>query len=151
MKTTYRRNTHILTKLIERAKICLQDKDGCWDWTAGKDRCGYGRIWHENRNRTAHTVAYEVFVGVIPKDMHVRHSCDNPLCINPSHFLLGTHTDNMHDKATRKRVSGQRNPNAKYSDEARELARTWKGSPSELAKQTGMSASYICNLRKGHA
>jgi len=33
----------------------------------------------------------------------VRHSCDEPLCINPSHLLEGTHSDNTQDMLARNR------------------------------------------------
>ena len=144
MRTPYLKNVPILDKLIQRYK----SNGSCWEWTAGKDVNGYGRIWYNGENQTAHTVAYSVFVGPIPNGMHLRHSCDNPCCINPAHLELGTHADNMKDKSVRRRIHGEKNPNAKYSDEQRELARNWKGSPKELSEQTGMSAAYICNLRK---
>ena len=106
MRAKYRRNVPILDKLIER----YISRNGCWEWTAGTDGCGYGRIWFNNKNQTAHTVAYSVFVGPIPDGQHVLHSCDNPKCINPSHLSLGTHLDNMRHKAERGRVSGDKNP-----------------------------------------
>lgn len=33
----------------------------------------------------------------------VRHTCDNPRCINPEHLLLGTWADNNRDRAERVR------------------------------------------------
>lgn len=97
--TIYRRHYPIKQKLEERC-----DKtDTCWNWTAAKDSCGYGRIWHNEKNSTAHTVSYSVFRGEIPEGKHVLHSCDNPSCINPEHLWLGTHADNMADKARKKR------------------------------------------------
>ena len=107
--TTYRRNYPTASKLIERMEHTLS----CWFWTAGKDRCGYGRIWHNGENRTAHTVAYETWVLPIPKGMHVLHTCDNPSCINPAHLWLGTHEDNMADKAAKKRYPPH-GPNGKF-------------------------------------
>ncbi|WP_369604177.1 HNH endonuclease [Nocardia nova] len=54
--------------------------------------------------RLAHDVAWEVHHGrPLPDGMLIRHSCDNPLCVNPSHLLLGTHSDNMQDKVDRDR------------------------------------------------
>jgi hypothetical protein len=109
MRAKYCRNVPILEKLIARYKT----NGPCWEWTAAKDRCGYGRIWHNNTNQTAHTVAYTTFVGSIPDGRHVLHSCDNPSCINPDHLSLGTHADNMRDKSIRGRISGDKNPMSK--------------------------------------
>jgi hypothetical protein len=55
--------------------------------------------------RKAYRVAYEVFVGPIPRGKFVRHTCDNPACINPAHLLPGTHADNMRDMAERGRAA----------------------------------------------
>lgn len=142
--TVYRRNTPISDKLIERH----EKVEACWNWTSALDKNGYGRIWFKDKNQTAHTVAYTVFVGSIPSGLHVRHTCDNPRCINPEHLILGTHVDNMRDKAQRKRVHGNRNPSAKFSDEQRHLARTLSGRVKDIASFLGMSACYVCTLRK---
>lgn len=117
MKTPYRRNTPILDKLIERYQV----KDSCWEWTAAKDTCGYGRVWYQGKNCTAHTVAYSVFVGEIPQGKHVLHSCDNQSCINPEHLSLGDHQENMRHKSIRGRVSGERNPMSKKRRSLRKL------------------------------
>jgi hypothetical protein len=145
MRAKYRKNMSIKDKLSERFTI---KQDGCWEWLAGKDKNGYGRIWHNNQNSTAHTVAYSIFVGPIPDGLHIRHSCDNPSCINPDHLELGSHADNMKDKSIRERVHGEKNPNAKYTDEVRAMAKQWTGTLKEFTSLTGMSGPYLSTLRK---
>ena len=36
----------------------------------------------------------------------MRHKCDNPPCVRPSHLLLGTHADNAMDASMRGRAGG---------------------------------------------
>lgn len=37
------------------------------------------------------------------KGFVIRHTCDNPRCINPKHLLIGTQADNIRDMDTRGR------------------------------------------------
>jgi len=59
--------------------------------------------------------------------MVVRHTCDNPSCIEPSHLLIGTTTDNNRDRQARGRSSdrrGEKCPTAKLTwPEVREIRR----------------------------
>lgn len=41
----------------------------------------------------------------IPLGFVVRHTCDTPTCINPDHLIIGTHQDNMNDRAARGRTA----------------------------------------------
>ncbi len=47
---------------------------------------------------TAHKLSLEGIDGKV-----VRHTCDNPRCINPNHLLLGSRADNNRDRADRGR------------------------------------------------
>lgn len=73
--------------------------EGCWNWTAGKDRDGYGRFTVPGRGSwlRAHRFSYELFVGAVPEGMQVLHRCDNPSCVRPDHLLLGVQQDNADD------------------------------------------------------
>lgn len=78
-------------------------QNGCWLWTAGRNSAGYGSIHFGSKTTVAHRVAYEVFVGRIPKSMVVRHKCDTPLCVRPDHLTLGTQGENIMDAVRRGR------------------------------------------------
>lgn len=71
--------------------------DGCKEWTAYRDRNGYGRFRFNGENRLAHRIAYKLYYGIDPKELFVCHTCDNPSCIEPTHLFLGTQKDNMDD------------------------------------------------------
>lgn len=78
-------------------------ESGCWEWSGSRYPRGYGRVPAKGTTLGAHRVAYEAWVGPIPKGLLVRHKCDNPPCINPEHLEVGTNLDNMKDKVTRGR------------------------------------------------
>lgn len=58
----------------------------CWEWTCfvGKDGCGQTTINRDNCR--PHRIAYELANNIkIPNGLCVCHTCDNPLCCNPTH------------------------------------------------------------------
>lgn len=74
---------------------------GCWEWQGPRNTEGYGTIKHYRAHRVSWMLAN---AELIPEEMHVRHSCDNPPCVNPLHLSLGTHQDNMNDRRDRGRA-----------------------------------------------
>jgi hypothetical protein len=90
----------------------------CMEWVGGRSTHGYGRVnLGSYRYTHAHRVAYEQAHGPIPNGMVVRHTCDNPPCINPRHLVLGTQVDNARDAVERGRIrTGERSPAAKWPD-----------------------------------
>lgn len=134
----------------------VQITPGCWEWTAARNRAGYGRLRLGRVGQVSHIYAhrfsYELHNGPIPDDMLVRHSCDNPPCVNPAHLLTGTPADNMRDKAERGRCNpplGERNPLAKLTaDKVREI-RASGLSDTKLAAAYGVSQSNISMIRSG--
>lgn len=82
------------------------DTSGCWLWIGDK-RNGYGSVWVNGRRDYAHRAIYTEFVAPIPAGLVVRHSCDTRACVNPTHLLIGTQADNLHDMAERGRWRNQ--------------------------------------------
>jgi hypothetical protein len=80
-----------------------EDPSGCTEWTGRTDKDGYGVRGARIGERRAHRFAYASAHGDIPVGMIVRHTCDNPLCCNPSHLELGSHHENIEDKVVRSR------------------------------------------------
>ena len=77
----------------------VDKNSGCWVWTRGKSRAGYGRC----KGSYTHVRMWELVNGPVPAGMEVCHTCDNPSCINPEHLFLGTHQQNMQDMFTKGR------------------------------------------------
>ncbi len=98
------------------------NEDDCWEWTAFKDKDGYGKLSLRERNRksySAHRFSYELYNNIIlPPDQMVCHSCDNPSCVNPNHLMLGDAKTNEQDAVNKNRHShGSTHGNSVLSDD----------------------------------
>ena len=71
-----------------------EPNSGCWLWTAGVDRDGYGMIWKDGKQKRAHRVSYEEYAGPISEGLQIDHLCRVPCCINPSHLEPVTSREN---------------------------------------------------------
>lgn len=87
------------------AKVNILSSDQCWNWTDQPTRYGYGQFKINNKTWRAHRLAYLISKGDIPSGLYVCHSCDNPMCCNPSHLWLGTHADNCADRNNKGRTA----------------------------------------------
>lgn len=79
--------------------------DECWPWLGVRDNHGYGRVNFMTTAIKAHRVSYEMRHGPIPDGLVIRHSCDNPNCVNPKHLSTGTQSQNMKDASSRGRLN----------------------------------------------
>jgi hypothetical protein len=95
------------------SKVAKGGPDECWPWRGYRNELGYGRVEVGGKMYYAHRVIFDLNrPGVIawsaPSDRYangfLRHSCDNPSCCNPAHLIVGTHSENMRDKAVRGRA-----------------------------------------------
>lgn len=80
---------------------------------------GYGRLRYKGKKVLHHRLVYCLANGIdlaAIEGLQVLHSCDNPGCIAPEHLRLGTHAENMQDKALRGRVRGERAGNVKLTE-----------------------------------
>ncbi|MFA5898082.1 MAG: HNH endonuclease [Hyphomicrobium sp.] len=74
-------------------------------WQKGSPH-GYGSVWVDGKKQLLHRDVYSKFHGISIhelKGLAIRHTCDNGMCINPEHLVLGTLEDNMRDMAVRRR------------------------------------------------
>ena len=116
---------------------------GCFLWAGCSTSEGYGRVRVHNRTEFAHRVAYSEYVGEIP-DVHlVRHKCDNPSRVNPSHLVLGSDVDNAFDKVLRRRV------HRKVSNDDVLAIRSALGRYRDIAAAHGVSASFVSLIKNG--
>lgn len=121
--------------------------DQCWEWQSTKNRSGYGKFWLERRTAIAHRVSYELHKGAIPAGLAVRHTCDNPPCVNPAHLIVGTGKDNARDALERgKYRRGSENGRAKLTEsQVAEIRAGWMRGETQvdMARRFGVSKSAI--------
>lgn len=138
--------------------------DDCWEWTGNRKPTGYGvLVTTKPHTMAAHRASWEIHFGPIPvMDGHhgtavVCHRCDNRCCVNPAHLFLGSQADNVADmmsKGRHARLAGERNPHARHTDEAVTAVRRLVAEGRTyyaIARETGISRSYVRKLALGHS
>ena len=132
---------------------CRLDESGCWSWT-GPKRNGYGVFYTGSDDRSAHRISYEVFKGSIEKGLILRHTCDNPSCINPDHLIPGTMKDNAMDRQSRGRgrdAYGENSGTAKLSAIESLFTKISDVPIKELSDVLGVSEGYLYRVRNGQS
>ena len=86
------KNASLLSKIESR--FIPEPNSGCWIWIGNVKKNGYGSLTVKNQNFYAHRLAYEIFVGPIPKDKVLDHKCRVKCCCNPQHLEAVTQAEN---------------------------------------------------------
>jgi len=103
-----------MTDMIERfwEKIDKRRPDECWPWTGTLQSNRSGQLYGYFRagkmvrvNRLMWRLHNQ---EEIPHGQVVRHTCDNTVCCNPAHLVIGTQKQNVSDRYERNRASHYR-------------------------------------------
>jgi hypothetical protein len=124
-------------------------------WNASVAGKGYGqmKIPGTRKQIYAHRLSYLIHYGSFDDELFVCHTCDNPLCVKPSHLFLGTSKDNLQDmKAKDRHLHGSRNKKAKLDeDKVRHIHRmSAEGvSQGELSRMFNVAQSTVWKILHG--
>lgn len=131
----------------------------CIDHRQRGNKGGYGCVKVNGRVEKYHRAVYcqanNVPITTIT-GLVVRHTCDNPRCINPQHLVAGSQADNMHDMKSRKRSTyGERHAMHKLTAEQVHSIRTRYraycrvNGGAALAEEFGVSQSQVSLIIRG--
>lgn len=126
---------------------------GCWLFKLKANVKGYPLLKRNGKEERVSRLMWEFHHGPIPEGLQIRHTCDNPKCVNIDHLLTGTAQDNANDRVARNRtVKGEKHSNAALTEtQVREImALKGKGMLlREVAEMFGVGMTTICELWKG--
>ena len=121
----------------------------CWPWQGATNPGGYGHFYIGNNIWIgAHQLSWWITHGRRP-ELNVLHTCDNPICVNPSHLVLGTPQDNGDDCIAKGRSNvGSKHGNSKLTEKDIEQIRfeSLFIIEEELAKKWNVTRSNINHI-----
>ena len=126
---------------------CFVDKktdNECWEWLGNKDPHGYGRMY----KLRAHRISAFLAGKDISKFPLVRHTCNNPSCVNPNHLVPSTTAENMQDKVKAGKSKYKFNEAIHQEIKEKFPAAQKLKKVSALAKEYGINRCYLYRLIK---
>lgn len=110
--------------------IVLENLDnGCVVCTSHyTDKEGYVYVCVNRKRIGLHKYVYTKTFGDVPEGYVVRHSCDNPSCVNIEHLSVGMQADNIQDKMNKGRqAKGEKIGTSKLKEDDVLQIRSLKG------------------------
>lgn len=138
-------------KIIEKFNISFIKSDGCWNWSRTKYEQGYGILHCCYFMIRAHRLSWIINNEMaIPAGKVVRHTCDNPSCVNPDHLILGTQAENMNDMVERGRsLKPIEYSHIDLTEDKILSILNFKGSITDCAKANNVNFKVAWSIRNG--
>ena len=130
---------------IKRFWMKVEKTETCWLWRGARIGRGYGMFELNYKSIYAHRHSWTLANGEIPPGICVLHRCDNPSCVNPDHFFLGTNAENSKDCVNKKRQWRKLTPEQVI--EIRQLAK--RETRQSIADKMGVFHSTINAIVNG--
>jgi hypothetical protein len=137
------------------------NENGCWICTSHvPNTYGYPQCRINYKSRMISHIMYERYKGEIPAGLCACHTCDNPICINPDHLVLGTNKYNSKDMVRKGRQShigspglkGEEHHQAKLTeDQVLEIINDTQLNQKQLSIKFNISQQVISKIRNGKA
>jgi len=130
------------------SRVDKNGPNGCWLWTAAKDKWGYGDLNYLGKHVQAHRLAWKLLRGD-PGKLDCLHTCHNPTCCNPDHLYLGTDKENARDRVVAGRVlRGEKLHNTKLTAAKVLEIRALKGKmkQKDIAAKYGLNLTYVWQI-----
>lgn len=127
----------------------------CRLWTGTITGHGYAAVSVGGRTVYVHRLVLEAKLGRPIKHRHVAmHVCDVRNCVEPSHLVEGTYSDNSLDAVRKgrrvpRRIVGEANGMAALDADAVRTIRSSARSHQSLARDLGVSEATVRRVRKG--
>lgn len=126
---------------------------GCWEYLGSMDHDNYGVFYANGTSYKAHRMSAYLYHPDWNPDLDVCHHCDNPSCVNPSHFFMGTDIENVADRHRKGRTRNRQEPGeghhmSKLTNEDVWKIRTDQRVSRLIAQEYGISPSQVCSIRR---
>lgn len=97
-------------------------------------------------------MAWRIYCGEVSAADHVLHSCDNPICVNPSHLFIGNQNTNMADKVEKGRQDrGETHGMHKLTEKQAIAIRQDPRKLKEIAKEFGVSIVTVSDIKRARS
>lgn len=131
-------------------------ENDCWNVISHfLDKGGYSRVSRYIggiRHRTGHAVSHAFYNNYSKDDEVIRHICNNPSCVNPSHLEGGSHLENMKDREMAGNYLAENMGTSKLTKEQVLIIDNLieEGVPlTKISKITGVNRNTIYDIQRG--